>query len=121
VAKEWKAFGSYGTIGLEFVLSIMLGLFGGRWLDGRLGTGPWLAIIGFGLGVAAGFKAIHRGWKEMQQITAQEEREEGNPAPVFPKEEPKEDDEAVIERQRGESDDDEKDDRGRGGKADGKD
>lgn len=82
--------GSYGTIGLEFVLSVMLGLFGGRWLDGKLDTTPWLAVLGFGFGLAAGFRAIWRAYKEMQAITRQEEKEEGNPAPMYPKEEPAE-------------------------------
>ena len=81
--EAWKASGSYGTIGLELVLCILVGLFGGRWLDGKLGTEPWLAVVGFFFGLAAGAKAIHRGYKEMQQATLREEREEGNPAPRF--------------------------------------
>jgi F0F1-type ATP synthase assembly protein I len=83
---QWKAMGSYGTIGLELVLSIMFGLFAGRWLDGKLDTGPWLALLGFAFGTAAGFRALWRGWKEMQAVTRQEEKEEGNPAPMYPKE-----------------------------------
>lgn len=85
----WKAGGSYGTIGLELVLCIMVGLFGGRWLDGKLGTEPWLGVVGFCFGLAAGAKAIHRGWKEMQDVTAREEREEGNPQPRFDPDEEK--------------------------------
>ena len=90
--KQWKPMGSYGTIGLEVVLSIMFGLFGGRWLDGKYGTGPWLAILGFAFGLAAGVRAIWRAWSEMQAITRQEEKEEGNPAPMYPKEEDDDDD-----------------------------
>lgn len=89
-AKDLKTLGGPGTIGLELVLSVMLGLFGGRWLDGKLGTGPWLAIIGFGFGVAAGVRAIHRGWKDMQRINREEEQAEGNPAPMFPRPEAEE-------------------------------
>jgi F0F1-type ATP synthase assembly protein I len=83
VSAQWKAAGSYGTIGLELVLCLMIGLFGGRWLDGKWGTEPWLTVVGFCFGLAAGAKAIHRGWKEMQAVTAQEEREEGNPQPRY--------------------------------------
>ena len=38
--------------------SVLLGLFGGRWLDGKLGTDPWLTWIGLGLGIVTGYRAI---------------------------------------------------------------
>jgi hypothetical protein len=81
--KEWKGVGSFGTVGLEIVLSIVLGLFGGRWLDTKFDTAPYLAVVGFFFGVAAAVKAIVRTTKEMQREAAREEREEGNPAPLF--------------------------------------
>lgn len=60
VQQNWKGIASYATVGLEFGLSLLVGLFGGRWLDGKLGTDPWLAIIGFCFGVAAGYRSIYR-------------------------------------------------------------
>ena len=80
---QYKAVGSWGTLGLEIVLSILIGYFGGHWLDGRAGTDPWLSIVGFFFGCAAAGKAIHRTWKEMGAVTAREEREHGNPAPLY--------------------------------------
>lgn len=80
---EYKAVGSWGTLGLEIVLSIIIGFFGGYWLDQRLGTGPGISILGFFFGCAAAGKAIHRTWKEMAAVTAREERERGNPAPLY--------------------------------------
>lgn len=80
---EYKAIGSWGTLGLEIVLSVMIGFFGGRWLDAKLGATPWLSLVGFAVGCAAAGKAIHRTWQEMQAVTAREEREKGNPAPVY--------------------------------------
>ena len=82
---EYRAVGSWGTLGLEIVLSVMLGFFGGRWLDGRLGTAPWLSLLGFFFGCGAAGKAIHRAWKEMQAVTTREEREQGNPTPRYEK------------------------------------
>ena len=61
----------------------LLGYFGGHWLDERAGTTPWLSILGFFFGCAAAGKAIHRTWKEMAVVTAREEREKGNPAPLY--------------------------------------
>lgn len=55
--------GTYGTVGLELALSIILGLFVGRWLDAKFGTEPWLTIIGVGYGVAAGVRALYRAAK----------------------------------------------------------
>jgi ATP synthase protein I len=80
---HWKGLGSFGTLGLEIVLAIMLGLFGGRWLDQKFHTEPYLAVVGFFFGLTAASKAIWRTWKEMQRETAREEREEGNPAPLW--------------------------------------
>ena len=60
VQQNWKGMASYGTVGLEFGLSLLVGLFGGRWLDGKLGTHHWLTVIGAGFGIAAGYRAIYR-------------------------------------------------------------
>jgi hypothetical protein len=80
---EYRAVGSWGTLGLEIALSIVIGYFGGRWLDGRIGTAPWLSVLGFFFGCGAAGKAIYRTWKEMAAVTAREERERGNPAPLY--------------------------------------
>ena len=34
VRNDLRGLGDYGTVGLDLVLSILLGFFGGRWLDG---------------------------------------------------------------------------------------
>ncbi len=47
------------AIGIELALSIVIGFFGGQWIDGKLGTG-FVKWIGFVLGVAAGFKSLYR-------------------------------------------------------------
>ncbi|MGZ6988308.1 MAG: AtpZ/AtpI family protein [Thermoanaerobaculia bacterium] len=80
---EYKAVGSWGTLGLEIVLSVMIGFFGGRWLDGKLGTDPYLSVLGFFFGCGAAVKSLLRTMKEMQAVTAREEKEHGNPAPVW--------------------------------------
>lgn len=46
--------------GLEFAGAILIGLFGGQWLDRRLGTGPWLVVAGVFVGAAAGFLSLYR-------------------------------------------------------------
>ncbi len=57
---EYKAVGAGARWGLEIVLSLMVGFFGGRWLDGKLGTAPWISLVGFAFGCAAAVKALLR-------------------------------------------------------------
>jgi ATP synthase protein I len=47
--------GPYLGIGGTFLASMAVCIFGGRWLDGRLGTSPWLTLLGAFLGIALGF------------------------------------------------------------------
>lgn len=46
------------SVGLELALSVLIGLFAGRWLDRKLGSDPWLMIVGICLGFAAGLRSL---------------------------------------------------------------
>lgn len=74
--QNWKGLASYATVGLEFGLSLLVGLFGGRWIDQRLGTAHWFTFIGFGFGIAAGYRAIYRAAKAANREANREEAEE---------------------------------------------
>jgi ATP synthase protein I len=52
--------GQLSTIGFSFVFAIAIGFGGGLWLDGKLGTKPWLTFLGFFVGVAAGVLNVYR-------------------------------------------------------------
>lgn len=56
--KQLKIATRVSAVGLELVLAICAGYFGGRWLDGRFDTAPVLSYIGLALGLLAGFKAL---------------------------------------------------------------
>jgi F0F1-type ATP synthase assembly protein I len=56
----WKALGALSTVGLSFVLAIVMGTAAGYWADGYLGTAPWGFFIGFFLGLAAGVLNVYR-------------------------------------------------------------
>jgi len=47
--------GPYLGIGTSFAASVLLGFGVGYWLDRRLGTTPWLLLVGATLGLVAGF------------------------------------------------------------------
>ena len=71
--EQLKQLGSLSTIGLELGLSIALGYLGGRWLDGKLGTEPWLQWIGLALGLAAGARSLYRVVRRAQRMMEEED------------------------------------------------
>jgi ATP synthase protein I len=73
--KPWKAYGRYGSLGIELLLSMAIGYYGGHWLDGRFGT-HWVGGLGFFLGIYAGFRQIFRAAQRMQKDAEREEQEE---------------------------------------------
>jgi len=116
---QWRGVGSFGTIGLEIVLCIAFGFFGGRWLDEKFGTAPYLGGLGFVFGLAAAIKSVMRAHAEMQAIAAREEREQGNPMPRYDvrdderkNDEIQQDEAATSDDEEDESDGDAKDGKG---------
>ena len=47
--------GIASSIGLTMVASVLIGWYVGSWLDGKLGSSPWLMLTGTLMGIAAGF------------------------------------------------------------------
>lgn len=76
VQQNWKGVASYATVGLEFGLSMLVGLFAGRWLDQKLDTAHWFTFIGGGFGVAAGYRAVYRAAKAANREAEREEAED---------------------------------------------
>ena len=48
------------AVGSVLVACIVIGVLLGRYLDGKLGTSPWLMAAGLTLGTAAGFVGLFR-------------------------------------------------------------
>jgi ATP synthase protein I len=59
-ADTMRTVGALSTIGFAFVLAIVIGFGFGYFLDSRLGTSPWLSILFFFLGLAAGVLNVYR-------------------------------------------------------------
>lgn len=71
-----RGVGRYGTAGLELVVGMGIGFFGGRWLDQRFGGGHGYFVIGGVIfGLIAGFRNLFRAAKKMQKDLEREERE----------------------------------------------
>lgn len=79
-ARTLKTLGQLSTIGLAFVFALVLGFGAGVWLDNRLGTSPWLSLIGFAMGLAAGILNVVR---TMKSVAAAERTPTAEP-PVEP-------------------------------------
>lgn len=69
----------YAGVGIQFAGSIVLFLFIGRWLDGRLGTEPFLLLLGVFVGAGAGFYSMYRQLVIDPQRKDRARREEGRP------------------------------------------
>ena len=74
--QDWKALGSYGTLGMEIALSVVVGLFGGQWLDRKLNTGGVLTWVGFAYGLAAAGRAIYRAVRKSNREAEEHDRRE---------------------------------------------
>ena len=66
---------SASSLGLELGLSVVLCILLGVWLDGKLGSQPWLMLAGLGLGLAAGFRSVMRGVRRADRAAELEARE----------------------------------------------
>ena len=70
--------GRYGAAGLYLAVptllaaSILVGFFLGRWADKKLGTEPYLMIIGLALGMAAAGRELYRLVKKVQALEDEE-------------------------------------------------
>jgi ATP synthase protein I len=65
--KQLRQLGRLSTIGIEIALSVVFGILGGRWLDSKLNTSPYLTVLGMVLGVAAGFRSLYRTTRQEQK------------------------------------------------------
>jgi len=63
-------YGRFAALGFEFAFSTVAGLLVGRYLDGFLGTAPWLLIVGAMGGIAG---AILLLINTLQQISHYED------------------------------------------------
>ena len=61
-------------LGVQFVVTILIFLFIGQWLDRKLGTTPWMLLTGVLLGAALGFWMMLRVAKEAEKKDSKRNR-----------------------------------------------
>lgn len=58
--KLLKSGTQHAAVGIEIAACLLIGFFGGRWLDATFGTEPYLMTFGGIVGLIAAIKVIHR-------------------------------------------------------------
>ena len=54
-------------LGLQFVVTILVCLFLGQWVDWKLGTTPWMLLVGVLLGAALGMWMMIRSARDVSE------------------------------------------------------
>jgi hypothetical protein len=67
MARPWRDIGRYGSVGIEFLLTILIVSWLGHWLDGRVSLHGYGLGVGFLLGVAVAFRNLVRTAQGMQR------------------------------------------------------
>lgn len=63
--KQLRHFNLAFSFGISMILVLLLGVYGGHWLDQRFGTSPVFLLLGIFLGVGAGFYNL---WSELSKL-----------------------------------------------------
>jgi F0F1-type ATP synthase assembly protein I len=71
----------FAGLGLQFAAALLGGLYGGQWLDKKLGSAPWFLLIGMFLGAGLSFYSMYRKLMAAQarEDAARKARHEGRP------------------------------------------
>ena len=74
VGSEGPTAGDFAGVGFQFAFAIILFLYAGQWIDKRLGTSPWLLILGVFSGAGLGFFSMYRKLMAVQARDDQRRR-----------------------------------------------
>lgn len=66
---------SASSVGIEIAIAVTLGVLGGRWLDQRLGTEPWLFYLGTSFGCAAAVQGLLRANRRLAKLDGETDAE----------------------------------------------
>lgn len=64
--ENWAVAATYTHLGVTLAATVLLGFFGGYWLDGKIGSKPIMTLIGAMCGATGGFIYLVRTLTRMQ-------------------------------------------------------
>jgi len=71
IKRLFKALAFLSTVGIAMAISIVMGVYIGRYLDKVFGTEPYLFYVFLGFGIAAAFRSLYvlykRGKRELEK------------------------------------------------------
>ncbi|CCO08427.1 AtpZ/AtpI family protein [Desulforamulus hydrothermalis] len=62
-----RALALASSISVEIAAATVAGFWGGRWLDAKLNTAPWLMLAGLLLGMAGGMWGVYHTLESFRQ------------------------------------------------------
>ena len=62
--RMWRIASRYMSLGIEMAAAVAIGVLGGRWLDRRLGSEPYLFWFGLVVGMGAAARGV---WRAVRQ------------------------------------------------------
>ena len=65
---------SASSVGLELGVAVVVALLFGMWLDGRLGTEPWMMLVFLCFGLVAGFRNVLRAVARAEKAAERSDR-----------------------------------------------
>lgn len=77
LGQAYRKAGPYLSLGIEFIAVILLCLFAGRWLDGKLGTAPFLMLFGVFSGMAVAFYNLYQAAIRLQERDQADKKGDG--------------------------------------------
>ncbi len=73
----WRIAADTGAVGFEVAVAIVIGYLGGRYLDRKLGTEPWISYAGLLAGIGAAVKALMRVIRSYRRDVAESDKKAG--------------------------------------------
>jgi len=58
--RAWGYFALFSEIGLVLLVTVLVGVLGGYWVDQQLRTLPIFVLVGLFVGLAAGARAVYQ-------------------------------------------------------------
>lgn len=78
--KQFEVAGRFLGVGFELAAAILVGYFGGGWLDSLFGT-TFLAYLGLVLGLFAGFRSLYQVARSAQKDASKSDTDSDSEPP----------------------------------------
>jgi hypothetical protein len=66
----WRTASQFSYLGIFFGVAIMIGYWGGAWIERRWGGAPWPSLAGVLIGIASVFRELYRVAKKYTEHKA---------------------------------------------------